>query len=95
MVNHREFQIRTGENTNVRRSNVSTRLSVAVPGPTEDDDGEIPEGSSTLGFDLSTVTSTGSGEVFAFDIYEREGYDNIMATVAGLDDDEPAVSATA
>lgn len=80
--NHRGFQIRTGENTNVRRiSHFSTR------GSTEFSLDDEPSSASPE-MDQSTVASTGSGEVFAFDIYEREGYDHIMATVAGLSDDE-------
>jgi hypothetical protein len=84
-INHREFQIRTGENTNVRVSKVSTRASSEL---LVDDEEELPGALPSIEMDLSTVSSTGSGEVFAFDIYEREGYDDIMRAVAGLSDDE-------
>ncbi len=33
-------------------------------------------------------TASGGGELYAFDIYEREGFDHIMRTVAGATDDE-------
>ncbi len=65
-----DFSIKTGESAEVKR--ISRGLKeISEPG---DDDPFVAE-------DLS-AQSTASA-VFAFDVYEREGFDQIMRTVAG------------
>jgi Ion transport protein len=82
---HRGFKIRTGENTNVKRiSGTSTRSGLHHPLHGEDDE----RSSASLEKDSSTVSAASSEEVFSFDIYEREGFDQIMQTVTGSSDAE-------
>jgi Ion transport protein len=83
--NHQGFQIRTGENTNVKRfSALSTRTNVHNHMQGDDDEGS----SASMEQDHSVNSGTSSGEVFSFDIYEREGFDQIMRAVAGSSDAE-------
>ncbi|KAG7368064.1 ion transport protein [Nitzschia inconspicua] len=84
-TSHREFQIRTGENTNVKKySGPSIRSS--YHDKLQDDDDE--RSSESVERDRSIASNTSSGEIFFFDIYEREGFDQIMRTVAGSSDAE-------
>jgi hypothetical protein len=86
-VHHREFQIRTGENTNVKRvAGTSLRPDTNLRADLNLDDDDEPSSTSPEG-DLS-VASNASGELFSFDIYEREGFDQIMRTVAGSSEAE-------
>jgi hypothetical protein len=75
----RDFSIRTGENTNVKRIS-STRSLREISEPVDQEAGFTAENQS--------VSSAGSTEIFAFDVYEREGFDQIMRTVAGGADQE-------
>jgi hypothetical protein len=76
----RDFSIiRTGENTNVKRIS-STRSLRELSEPVDQEAGFTLENQS--------VSSAGSTEIFAFDVYEREGFDQIMRTVAGGADQE-------
>ncbi|KAL3914402.1 MAG: hypothetical protein SGARI_000143, partial [Bacillariaceae sp.] len=86
-AHHREFQIRTGENTNVKRvSGTSLRSDPDLRGKLYADDDE-PSSTSPEG-DFSVASGASDGEIFSFDIYEREGFDQIMRTVAGSSDAE-------
>lgn len=85
-VAHREFQIRTGENTNVKKFlGMSTRTN-PLHGHQQLDDDERSSASQER--DQSIDSNNGGSEVFSFDIYEREGYDQIMRTIAGSSDAE-------
>jgi hypothetical protein len=82
---HRGFQIRTGENTKVKRvSGTSIRNRLYDPLQCEDD----KRSSASLEKLPSAISATSSDEAFSFDIYEREGFDQIMRTVAGSSDAE-------
>lgn len=74
-----EFSIRTGENTNVKRIS-STRSLREISEPAD----EAP----VLNGDSQSVSSSNSTGIFAFDVYEREGFDQIMRTVAGASNQE-------
>ena len=85
-VHHREFQIKTGENTNVKRISghslrSDTNLRAHLNADEDSPSSTSPEGDHS-------VASNASGELFAFDIYEREGFDQIMRTVAGSSEAE-------
>jgi len=82
-VQHRGFKIRTGENSNVKRIlKSSTHVSESI----EDD--EPSSTSPDIEPEPSVSSTASSAEIFSFDIYEREGFDNIMRTVAGSSDAE-------
>ena len=66
--------IQTKENTNVRHISSGRNLR-ELSEPTEQD--------PILTADDPSIHSTNSGEIFNFDVYEREGFDQIMRTVAG------------
>lgn len=68
-----DFSIITGENSNARRISASRGLT-ELSEPTEED--------PFLTSDEVSAHSTTS-TLFAFDVYEREGFDQIMRTVAG------------
>ena len=69
-----DFTIRTKENTNVKRISSGGNLR-ELSEPTEQD--------PILTADDPSVHSTNSAEIFNFDVYEREGFDQIMRTVGG------------
>lgn len=69
-----DFSIKTGENTNVKRISSSRRLT---------DIAEPEEQAPVLTAEENSEDSMVSGEDFAFDVFEREGFDQIMRTVAG------------
>ena len=74
-----DFVIQTGENTNVKRISSGTHLShLASERPVHHDD--------NVGDSASVANSSCSTEIFTFDVYEREGFDKIMKTVAGSSD---------
>jgi hypothetical protein len=73
------FSIRTGENTNVKRISSSRSLRELS---------EPADQSPAFHADSLSVSSSNSTEIFAFDVYEREGFDRIMRTVAGASDQE-------
>ena len=76
-----EFSIRTGENTNVKRISSGTSRSLQKMS-------EPADSQSIFEAEAHSVTSSNSAELFAFDVYEREGFDQIMRTVAGASDQE-------
>ena len=81
------FRIKNSENTNVRRVLSSDNFSINSFLDEEEDIEFDPLIDPNISVN-STASST-STEIFAsFDIYEREGFDNIMRTVAGTTDDE-------
>ena len=73
------FRIQNSENTNVRRVQSTENFTF---GSFEEESSEID-----LNPDVS-MNSTASSARASFDIYEREGFDNIMRTVAGSTNDE-------
>ena len=87
------FRIQNSENTNMRHSEV---ISLSFDeGGDDDDNGDsepfLDQHASVNSTTSSTMISTTSSntEVFAaFDIYEREGFDQIMRAVAGSSDAE-------
>jgi hypothetical protein len=81
-VHHRDFKIRTGENTNVKRV---SRTSSNVHGSAEYADDDEPSSTSPE-IEPSIASTASSAEIFQFDIYEREGFDQIMRAVAGSSD---------
>jgi hypothetical protein len=72
MESHREFSIRTSENSSVRR--ISSFASLAG----------IASGSEADNSDSSESNSIEENDSIEFDVYEREGFDKIMQTVAGV-----------
>jgi hypothetical protein len=81
----RGFQIQTGENTNVKRiSGTSTRSSLRDPLKSENDEQSI----TSLEEVHSVISAASTEDVFSFDIFEREGFDQIMRTVTGSSDAE-------
>lgn len=72
----------------MRRVRSSEHLSVGSYLEEEDEDLAF-EHLLSQNFSVNSTTSSVNTEIFAsFDIYEREGFDNIMRTVAGDTDDE-------
>lgn len=87
------FRIKNSENTNVRRVQSSQDFTTDS---FLDDDEENMEFDPLIdpNISINSTASSTSTEIFAsFDIYEREGFDNIMRTVAGATDDEQAAFA--
>jgi hypothetical protein len=85
-----DFSIRTGENSNVRRIS-STRSLREISEPANPEthfEADTQSGTQSATADDQSVTSLNSAEVFSFDVYEREGFDQIMRTVAGASDQE-------
>jgi len=79
------FKIQNSENTNVRRVQSSEELFSHSFFEDEDDEDSLIDQHVSL----NSYTSSTSTEPFAaFDIYEREGFDNIMRSVAGATDGE-------
>jgi len=73
------FRIQNSENTNVRRVQSTENFTF----------GSFEEESSEIDLDPDvSMQSTASSARASFDIYEREGFDNIMRTVAGSTNDE-------
>jgi len=89
------FRIQNSENTNVRRVCSSDNLSTGIL--LEDEDADLGYDAlldQNLLVNSAASTCGTSTDTFAsFDIYEREGFDNIMRTVAGATDDEQEVFA--
>jgi hypothetical protein len=85
-----DFSIRTGENSNVRRisSTRSLREISEQANPETHFEADTQSGTQSATADNQSVTSLNSAEVFSFDVYEREGFDQIMRTVAGASDQE-------
>ena len=74
------FRIQNSENKSVRR----VHSMEANDYPDDESDPLIDPNTS-----INSTASSTSTEIFAsFDIYEREGFDNIMRTVAGTTDEE-------
>jgi len=71
----RDFNIQTAENT-VRRISSSSNLRAGIRNAGDDDNGSDHDA------DADSEASSES-ELFEFDVYEREGFDKIMKTVAG------------
>ena len=76
----REFRIETAE-SNVKRiesvgKNMDANADASDDEPAQDD--------------LQSPSSSVSTEIFQFDVYEREGYDQIMRTVAGSSEETEA-----
>lgn len=71
----KDFSIKTSENTGVRRITSSHSLT------------KLGDDSSDA-HDADSEGSDDSSEVFHFDILEREGYDKIIQTVSGLQDQD-------
>ena len=71
---HDEFSIRTGEK-NVKRISSGNLKELSEPAVQD------PVLQSQSGDE--SVSSSNSTEIFAFDVYEREGFDQIMRTVTG------------
>ena len=81
----RDFVIQTGENTNVKR--ISSGINLSQLAETEDEDNGDDGPNNGKGGDAeSLANSSCSTEIFTFDVYEREGFDQIMKTVAGSSD---------
>ncbi len=88
---YRGFQIRTGENTNVKRvSGTSKRRSFRrnLSDDEDDDDDDHKPSRASPESEQSVNSPESIAENFSFDIFEREGYDQIMRTVAGSSDAE-------
>jgi hypothetical protein len=83
-VHHRDFKIRTGDKTNVKQV---SRASSQVRESSMYDDDDDPSSTSPE-IDPSVSSNTSSAEIFQFDIYEREGFDQIMRAVTGSSDAE-------
>ena len=79
----RDFVIQTGDNTNVKRMSSGINLSQLTETDDEDEDGL---NNNPAGDAASMTNSSVSTEIFTFDVYEREGFDQIMKTVAGSSD---------
>jgi len=82
------FRIQNTKNTNVRRVRSTDKFST---GSFEDEDEDVEFGAlMDPNNSMNSATSNSSStQIFAsFDIYEREGFDNIMCTVAGSSNDE-------
>lgn len=77
----RDFRIRTGDNTNVKR--ISSTRDLRELSDTNDGEPILNTTSET-----HSRSSSASTEIFAFDVYEREGFDQIMRTVAGATSEE-------
>jgi hypothetical protein len=69
----RDFSIKTPENSISRR--ISASYSASRMAEEEYDEAQ----------DADSEGSSGSSELFEFDVYEREGYDKIIQTVAGAE----------
>jgi len=88
-ASERNFRIQNSENTNVRRVRSSEYLASADSFPEDEDSNLEFDNLLDQNMSVNSVVSSTTSEVFAsFDIYEREGFDNIMRTVAGAADDE-------
>jgi hypothetical protein len=81
-----KFKIQNSENTNVRRVRSSENFS--SQSFFEDDDNEEYALLDQQDHSIYSTGSSNTGIIPAFDIYEREGFDHIMRTVAGTSDDE-------
>ena len=73
----KDHSIRTSENSRVKRICSSNSFSpqLANTSGRPDDDSEAD--------DADSEGSSDSSELFQFDVYEREGYDTIIQTVSG------------
>lgn len=78
------FRIQNSENTNVRRIRSTENISYIFKNDEEGDNHSEDLNESIR----STASSTNTDNFAAFDIYEREGFDQIMRTVAGASDEE-------
>ena len=78
----RDFVIQTGEDASVKRISSGINLSHL----TESDDEDDGLDNNKSGDAASISNSSCSTEIFTFDVYEREGFDQIMKTVAGSSD---------
>jgi hypothetical protein len=77
----RDFNILTSENTSVRRVSASSHMP-ATKKPKIKVKEQPSDNGSDHGADADSEASSES-ELFQFDVYEREGIDKIMQTVAG------------
>ena len=75
---NRDFGFQTVENTNVKRISSARNINEVL----EESD-EEPQWNA----EGHSVGSSCSTEIFQFDVYEREGFDQIMRTVAGSPDE--------
>lgn len=73
----KDFAIKTPENTGVRRVSSSVGMS-HLPGTEADEDDD-----DSIVHDADSEGSSDDSELFEFDVYERAGYDSIIQTVAG------------
>ena len=82
------FRIQNSENTNVRRVR-SSDIFHATPCLEDEETNLAFDNQLDQNVSINSTASSTSTEIFAsFDIYEREGFDNIMRTVGGATDDE-------
>ena len=108
LVANDDFSIRTGENTNVSRISSALDLA-EMSEPVEDEpilgasshlrdgfhsysDGMGRDSSESSSKEVMSRTSSRQ-QIVNFDVYEREGYDQIMRTVAGDTHEEEATFA--
>ena len=77
MAPSKEFSIRASENKGVKRiSSLHSMAHMADDEANSDD------------HDADSEDSSDSSELFEFDVYEREGYDRIISTVVGGQDQD-------
>lgn len=85
----RDFVIQTGENANPNVKHIHSRpyneelVVKNVGAKTPIDNKQNP---GAIANDASSTSSGSSNEIFTFDVYAREGFDQIMKTVAGSSD---------
>jgi hypothetical protein len=89
LLEERDFVIQTGENAspNVKRIHsrpISEEPVVTKVGAKTPIDDKLSTGA--IANDASSTSSGSSNEIFTFDVYAREGFDQIMKTVAGSSD---------
>jgi hypothetical protein len=91
----KQFRIQNSENTNVRRVRSSQNFSSMDFDGVEDEDDDdenyalLDHQDRSVNSTAKSVNSTASSimsSYAAFDIYEREGFDQIMRTVTGMSD---------
>ena len=73
----KEFSIRASENSGVKRNSSIHSIAHLADDETDSDD-----------HDADSEGSSDSSELFEFDVYEREGYDKIVSTVVGAQDQD-------
>jgi len=82
----KSFKIQNSENTNVRRVRGSDNLSSLSFFEEENEDYDDLTLDRSFNSTVNSTDSTATSAFAAFDIYEREGFDQIMRTVTGMSD---------